>query len=365
MANSVRFFLTYEELCKTFSSVALEDMYYLDLRVDRKSRYIGNIYTQFHDIPELDNCMHINIEIALLNQNIKLNVDKGFPANILVNKIERQLTDEGMFVILKQNPHTVYNQDDKILREYEIYISSHQNISSKKMYKKLQVYLETSCISKMGFYFGKETYDQRTKWIFEPYLTGLNYFTLNEDEEYIVWYRDSYVRKIMGMSYEKKMDYLKSICDLSKKIEDINKEQSAILHVINSFYKQDYVKIKDILVLFNDKCCLFSGWSLMDKCFDLLISVIESKGSKGFKQLIENLNYISERGYNCGLCKILTYCLNKKNKTKFLGEISYLSTTNKQVLISQLQIMHSKKLQKEIENIMYILEKNDSFESIN
>ena len=35
------------------------------------------------------------------------------------------------------------------------------------------------------------------------------------------------------------------------------------------------VELKDILSLFNDECFLFSGWSLMDKCFDVLISIME------------------------------------------------------------------------------------------
>ena len=37
------------------------------------------------------------------------------------------------------------------------------------------------------------------------------------------------------------------------------------------------VELKDILSLFNDECFLFSGWSLMDKCFDVLISIMEKK----------------------------------------------------------------------------------------
>ena len=53
MASVFRFFMTYNELCKSFSNIDLENMYYLDLRVDCKSRYIGNIYTQFSDIPDL------------------------------------------------------------------------------------------------------------------------------------------------------------------------------------------------------------------------------------------------------------------------------------------------------------------------
>ena len=70
MASVFRFFMTYNELCKSFSNIDLENMYYLDLRVDCKSRYIGNIYTQFSDIPDFENCMYINIAVALLNQKI-------------------------------------------------------------------------------------------------------------------------------------------------------------------------------------------------------------------------------------------------------------------------------------------------------
>ena len=71
------------------------------------------------------------------------------------------------------------------------------------------------------------------------------------------------------------------------------------------------VELKDILSLFNDECFLFSGWSLMDKCFDVLISIMEKKGAEGYIQLIEGLDNIPKQGYKCGLCKIISYCLRK------------------------------------------------------
>ena len=63
------------------------------------------------------------------------------------------------------------------------------------------------------------------KWTFDPYLTGENAFVLNEEEEYTVWYRDPYVRKIMEQSYEGKLNYLKSICFISKEIEYTRTEE--------------------------------------------------------------------------------------------------------------------------------------------
>lgn len=71
------------------------------------------------------------------------------------------------------------------------------------------------------------------------------------------------------------------------------------------------VDLKDILSLFNDECFWFSGWSLMDKCFDVLISIMEKKGAEGYIQLIEGLDNIPKQGYKCGLCKIISYCLRK------------------------------------------------------
>ena len=71
------------------------------------------------------------------------------------------------------------------------------------------------------------------------------------------------------------------------------------------------VELKDILSLFNDECFWFSGWSLMDKCFDVLISIMEKKGAEGYIQLIEGLDNIPKQGYKCGLCKIISYCLRK------------------------------------------------------
>ena len=90
MASLFRFFMTYNELCKSFSNIDLENMYYLDLRVDCKSRYIGNIYTQFSDIPDFENYMHIDIAVALLNQKIIVDWDEHIPANVLVSEIEQK-----------------------------------------------------------------------------------------------------------------------------------------------------------------------------------------------------------------------------------------------------------------------------------
>ena len=177
-------------------------------------------------------------------------------------------------------------------------------------------------------FFGKETYSQRMKWTFEPYLTGENAFVLNEEEEYAVWYRDPYVRKIMEQSYEGKLNYLKSICFISKEIEHTRTEQSAIINVLNSFYMDESVELKDILSLFNDECFLFSRWSLMDKCFDVLISIMEKKGAEGYIQLIEGLDNIPKQGYKCGLCKIISYCLRKNNKS--LRKESKVVQTKKQ-----------------------------------
>ena len=153
---------------------------------------------------------------------------------------------------------------------------------------------------------------------------------MNEEEEYAVWYRDPYVRKIMEQSYEGKLNYLKSICFISKEIEHTRTEQSAIINVLNSFYMDESVELKDILSLFNDECFLFSGWSLMDKCFDVLISIMEKKGAEGYIQLIEGLDNIPKQGYKCGLCKIISYCLRKNNKSKFLNIIPYLSISSKE-----------------------------------
>ena len=63
------------------------------------------------------------------------------------------------------------------------------------------------------------------------------------------------------------------------------------------------VELKDILSLFNDECFLFSGWSLMDKCFDVLISIMEKKGAEGYIQLIEGLDNIPNRGTNVDCVK--------------------------------------------------------------
>ena len=115
------------------------------------------------------------------------------------------------------------------------------------------------------------------------------------------------------------------------------------------------VALKDILSLFNDECFLFSGWSLMDKCFDVLISIMEKKGEEGYIKLIEGLEKINKKGYKCGLCKIISYCLRKNNKSKFLNRIPYLSISSKETLINKFQIINSKKLQKEIDSVMDIL----------
>ena len=115
-----------------------------------------------------------------------------------------------MFVVLRQDRKKFDEQDN--LREFEISLYAHQNIESKKMYKKLRAFFERQCVFNNGYFFGKETYSQRMKWTFDPYLTGENAFVLNEEEEYTVWYRDPYVRKIMEQSYEGKLNYLKSIC---------------------------------------------------------------------------------------------------------------------------------------------------------
>lgn len=353
MASVFRFFMTYNELCKSFSNIDLENMYYLDLRVDCKSRYIGNIYTQFSDIPDFENCMYINIAVALLNQKIIVDWDEHIPANVLVSEIEQKLRNDGMFVVLRQDRKKFDEQDN--LREFEISLYAHQNIESKKMYKKLRAFFERQCVFNNGYFFGKETYSQRMKWTFEPYLTGENAFVLNEEEEYAVWYRDPYVRKIMEQSYEGKLNYLKSICFISKEIEHTRTEQSAIINVLNSFYMDESVELKDILSLFNDECFLFSGWSLMDKCFDVLISIMEKKGAEGYIQLIEGLDNIPKQGYKCGLCKIISYCLRKNNKSKFLNIIPYLSISSKETLINKFQIINSKKLQKEIDSVMDIL----------
>ena len=56
------------------------------------------------------------------------------------------------------------------------------------MYKKLRAFFERQCVFNNGYFFGKETYSQRMKWTFEPYLTVENAFVLNEEEEYAVWY---------------------------------------------------------------------------------------------------------------------------------------------------------------------------------
>ena len=93
------------------------------------------------------------------------------------------------------------------------------------MYKKLRAFFERQCVFNNGYFFGKETYSQRMKWTFDPYLTGENAFVLNEEEEYTVWYRDPYVRKIMEQSYEGKLNYLKSICFISKEIEYTRTEE--------------------------------------------------------------------------------------------------------------------------------------------
>ena len=353
MASLFRFFMTYNELCKSFANIDLENMYYLDLRVDCESRYIGNIYTQFSDIPDFENCMHIDIAVALLNQKIIVDWDEHIPANVLVSEIEQKLRNDGMFVVLRQDRKKFDEQDN--LREFEISLYAHQNIESKKMYKKLRAFFERQCVFNNGYFFGKETYSQRMKWTFDPYLTGENAFVLNEEEEYTVWYRDPYVRKIMEQSYEGKLNYLKSICFSSKEIEYTRTEQSAILNVLNSFYMDESVELKDILSLFNDECFLFSGWSLMDKCFDVLISIMEKKGAEGYIQLIEGLDNIPKQGYKCGLCKIISYCLRKNNKSKFLNIIPYLSISSKETLINKFQIINSKKLQKEIDSVMDIL----------
>ena len=132
-------------------------------------------------------------------------------------------------------------------------------------------------------------------------------------------------------------------------------QQAAILNVLNSFYMEESVELKDILSLFNDECFLFSGWLLMDKCFDVLISIMEKKGAEGYIQLIEGLDNIPKQGYKCGLCKIISYCLRKNNKSKFLNIIPYLSISSKETLINKFQIINSKKLQKEIDSVMDIL----------
>lgn len=145
MASLFRFFMTYNELCKSFSNIDLENMYYLDLRVDCKSRYIGNIYTQFSDIPDFENCMHIDIAVALLNQKIIVDWDEHIPANVLVSEIEQKLRNDGMFVVLRQDRKRFDEQDN--LREFEISLYAHQNIESKKMYKKLRAFLRGSVSS--------------------------------------------------------------------------------------------------------------------------------------------------------------------------------------------------------------------------
>ena len=93
----------------------------------------------------------------------------------------------------------------------------------------------------------------------------------------------------------------------------------------------------------------------MDKCFDVLISIMEKKGAEGYIQLIEGLDNIPKQGYKCGLCKIISYCLRKNNKSKFLNIILYLSISSKETLINKFQIINSKKLQKEIDSVMDIL----------
>ena len=76
--------------------------------------------------------------------------------------------------------------------------------------------------------------------------------------------------------------------------------------------------IGKILYLFNDECFLFSGWSLMNKCFDVLISIMEKKGAEGYIQLIEGLDNIPKQGYKCGLCKIIKYSLQGTTQGRYL-----------------------------------------------
>ena len=66
----------------------------------------------------------------------------------------------------------------------------------------------------------------------------------------------------------------------------------------------------------------------MDKCFDVLISIMEKKGAEGYIQLIEGLDNKPKQGYKCGLCKIISYCLRKNNKS--LRKESKVVQTKKQ-----------------------------------
>ena len=56
-----------------------------------------------------------------------------------------------MFVVLRQDCKRFDEQDN--LREFEISLYAHQNIESKKMYKKLRAFFERQCVFNNGYFF--------------------------------------------------------------------------------------------------------------------------------------------------------------------------------------------------------------------
>lgn len=347
-----------------------------------------NIFGKIEEEFDIKYCMErvdvnaVNSEVSQLEyDSIKDIVGKG-EIGILISKKSEKMdtyyrkTDKESYYKTEyyKNRNCVVFNGGKIypamISDYQIHIHEpYGSVYAEKLFKRIVKEVKKNCVKIkdiMPFYVGSEMYKYKDNYVFKGQRFAYP-LKITDDGGTILWWNNERVRAFMQKPIMNQLAFLNEVLS-NRKINDYNEElinytenyqiYNGIMYNIANY--KEINLFDEIMPLFNDDSEALSpltgGKSAMEELRDIVINLAISQKEEGIKVLLDSLESIPVKGYNCGSKSIIQTLLKKKYIDMLKIGLVNTSEQTKNLVKTILDDITEKRLIKSKDEIISILE---------
>lgn len=261
----------------------------------------------------------------------------------------------------------------EMIGDYQLHIHRpYGSVYASKLFEQLVKIVKRNCVKISNispFYVGKEMYKHKNSFVFFGQCFAYP-LVITDDGEAIRWWSNENVRLFMRKPIVDQLVFLNEVLS-NRKINDYNEElknntESYQMYngvMFNLANDKELGIFDKIMPLFNDESEALSpltgGKTAMEELRDIVINLAFSQKEKGVKALLDRLENISNKGYNCGSKSIIQILLKKKYIDIFKESLINTPDQNKKLVKAILSDITEKRLMKSKDEIMSILNIKD------
>lgn len=256
-----------------------------------------------------------------------------------------------------------------MIGDYQIHIHiPYGSFFAANLFQRIVKEVKKNCVKinhNNSFYVGKEMYKYRDNYVFWGQCFAFP-LKLTDDGDAKIWWDSERVRKFMEKPLEDQVVFLKEVFEnriindykfeLKNYTETYQMYQGVMLNVAR--YKE-FDFFDKFMPLFNDESKITSplvgSKTAMEELKDIVVNLSFARKEEGIQVLLDSLEIIPDKGYNCGSVSIIKTLLQKKYFDIFKNSLVNTLPKTKNLVISILDDITEKRLVKLKDEIICFL----------